>query len=430
MHDPNQNPNQNMQYDTGINVNKQTQTGAIGNSDQWLNSSQVVPQGKVQGQVQGQMQQNVSVQPVYYQPQYVQDNNNNVVGTEEMIQPNPLACYYYYNPMQFPMQQTQEVGPIQNQYYYPSMMTNAVDDNNIILGMNNNKMVRMDRPPSENMMYAQRSSSRIEMDNKSTTTTNASSILSGGVVDNGIDGITTESISRSISPSMSGKLGPSTYTYPGFQQVQTHVPIQQPVPTTSRQQPMIIAQPPIPDTKNKRFTKKQWDINQQNIGIVQSYELVNDNGSHIPRVTTTVWEDENTLCYQVKANGVSVVRRADNDMVNGTKLLNVTKMTRGRRDGILKAEKIRHVVKIGSMHLKGVWIPFDRARLMAEREKIADLLYPLFVRDIEAALRAADHNAMQLQSQSLPHHRENIGRIAVGIRHPAVANDNDKHTST
>lgn len=34
-----------------------------------------------------------------------------------------------------------------------------------------------------------------------------------------------------------------------------------------------------------------------------------------------------------------MVRRADNDMVNGTKLLNVTKMTRGRRDGILKAEK-------------------------------------------------------------------------------------------
>lgn len=30
-------------------------------------------------------------------------------------------------------------------------------------------------------------------------------------------------------------------------------------------------------------------------------------------------------------------------------------MTRGRRDGILKSEKTRHVVKIGPMHLKGVW---------------------------------------------------------------------------
>jgi protein SOK2 len=42
-------------------------------------------------------------------------------------------------------------------------------------------------------------------------------------------------------------------------------------------------------------------------------------------------------------------------MINGTKLLNVAGMTRGRRDGILKSEKMRHVVKIGPMHLKGVW---------------------------------------------------------------------------
>jgi len=45
----------------------------------------------------------------------------------------------------------------------------------------------------------------------------------------------------------------------------------------------------------------------------------------------------------------------DNHMINGTKLLNVAGMTRGRRDGILKSEKMRHVVKIGPMHLKGVW---------------------------------------------------------------------------
>lgn len=45
-------------------------------------------------------------------------------------------------------------------------------------------------------------------------------------------------------------------------------------------------------------------------------------------------------------------------MINGTKLLNVAGMTRGRRDGILKSEKIRHVVKIGPMHLKGVWYVF------------------------------------------------------------------------
>ncbi|KAK9461258.1 transcription regulator HTH, apses-type DNA-binding domain-containing protein, partial [Lipomyces oligophaga] len=105
-----------------------------------------------------------------------------------------------------------------------------------------------------------------------------------------------------------------------------------------------------------------------------------------PRVTTTLWEDEGTLCFQVEAKGVCVARREDNDMVNGTKLLNVAGMTRGRRDGILKSEKQRHVVKVGAMHLKGVWIPYDRALDFANKEKIVDLLYPLFVADIKAFL--------------------------------------------
>ncbi|PVH74822.1 hypothetical protein DL98DRAFT_467265 [Cadophora sp. DSE1049] len=75
-----------------------------------------------------------------------------------------------------------------------------------------------------------------------------------------------------------------------------------------------------------------------------------------PRVTATLWEDEGALCYQVEARGVCVARReADNHMINGTKLLNIAGMTRGRRDGILKSEKIRHVVKIGPMQMKGVW---------------------------------------------------------------------------
>lgn len=48
----------------------------------------------------------------------------------------------------------------------------------------------------------------------------------------------------------------------------------------------------------------------------------------------------------------------DNDMINGTKLLNVAGMSRGKRDGILKNERGRIVVKVGAMHLKGVWYNF------------------------------------------------------------------------
>ncbi|KAK4246759.1 hypothetical protein C7999DRAFT_15133 [Corynascus novoguineensis] len=105
-----------------------------------------------------------------------------------------------------------------------------------------------------------------------------------------------------------------------------------------------------------------------------------------PRVTATLWEDEGSLCFQVEARGICVARREDNSMINGTKLLNVAGMTRGRRDGILKSEKVRHVVKIGPMHLKGVWIPFERALDFANKEKITELLYPLFVHNISNLL--------------------------------------------
>ncbi|KAJ2345615.1 hypothetical protein GGF43_005173 [Coemansia sp. RSA 2618] len=68
-------------------------------------------------------------------------------------------------------------------------------------------------------------------------------------------------------------------------------------------------------------------------------------------------------------------------MINGTKLLNVVGMSRGKRDGILKNEKGRRVVKVGPMHLKGVWIPFDRARFLAEQFKVLEVLFPIFQSD-------------------------------------------------
>ncbi|KAI9299414.1 transcription regulator HTH, apses-type DNA-binding domain-containing protein [Cunninghamella echinulata] len=111
-----------------------------------------------------------------------------------------------------------------------------------------------------------------------------------------------------------------------------------------------------------------------------------------PKLTTTVWEDEGTLCYQVDAKSVCVARRQDNDMINGTKLLNVVGMSRGKRDGILKNEKGRVVVKVGAMHLKGVWITFDRAKDLAAKFKITDLLYPLFTEDPQIFLCPSNIN--------------------------------------
>lgn len=101
-----------------------------------------------------------------------------------------------------------------------------------------------------------------------------------------------------------------------------------------------------------------------------------------PRIATTFWESEKTTCFQVQAHKVVVSRRESDDYVNGTKLLNVTGMTRGKRDGLLKTEKGRVVIRNGPMNLKGVWIPFNRASEIARNEGVDKLLYPLFVNQI------------------------------------------------
>lgn len=102
-----------------------------------------------------------------------------------------------------------------------------------------------------------------------------------------------------------------------------------------------------------------------------------------PRIATTVWDDENTICYQVEAQGILVSRRQDTNYVNGTKLLNLAGMSRGKRDGILKSEKVKTVIKMGTMNLKGVWIPFERASEIARNEGLDELLFPLFVKDLK-----------------------------------------------
>ncbi|KAG1446133.1 hypothetical protein G6F56_009672 [Rhizopus delemar] len=110
-----------------------------------------------------------------------------------------------------------------------------------------------------------------------------------------------------------------------------------------------------------------------------------------PRLTTTLWKDEGTVCYQIDIRGICVARRQDNDMINGTKLLNVTGMSRGKRDGILKNEKGRVVIKAGAMHLKGVWITFERAKTLATQFNVEDVLYPLFVEDPTIFLYSSMH---------------------------------------
>ena len=106
------------------------------------------------------------------------------------------------------------------------------------------------------------------------------------------------------------------------------------------------------------------------------------------KVSTAIWEKEATVCLVVELAGTCVTRRFDNNMINGTKLLNACGITRGRRDGVLKGEITRYVVKIGGMEFKGVWIPYERALKIAEAEGVLDKLYPLFIQNLEPILTA------------------------------------------
>ena len=91
-------------------------------------------------------------------------------------------------------------------------------------------------------------------------------------------------------------------------------------------------------------------------------------------------------------------------------------MTRGKRDGILKTEKIKNVVKVGSMNLKGVWIPFDRAYEIARNEGVDSLLYPLFVKDIKQYFLTKGHklksedDEQEILEEGMTRQREEVRR--------------------
>ncbi|OAL51019.1 hypothetical protein IQ07DRAFT_537378 [Pyrenochaeta sp. DS3sAY3a] len=106
-----------------------------------------------------------------------------------------------------------------------------------------------------------------------------------------------------------------------------------------------------------------------------------------PGITASLWEDEGCLLFKVYINDICVARREDNHMINGSQLLAVAGMTRGQRDEFLETEKVRHVVTIAPIYyLIGTWIPFERALELANKERITERLYPLFVYDIGALL--------------------------------------------
>ncbi|KAH6856682.1 transcription regulator HTH, apses-type DNA-binding domain-containing protein [Chaetomium sp. MPI-CAGE-AT-0009] len=216
-------------------------------------------------------------------------------------------------------------------------------------------------------------------------------------------------------PGQSSSIAPVTTAPPQLKQTMAEPQVKETAPTPSISNP----------SKRKTWAENEHLMEQkvaapQKSSEAQAHKLLPplssletfDAGEHDPTgqaaqpgasgmpFTVNFWEDEATRCFQVSARGFWVTRREDNNMINGTKLLNVAGMTRGRRDGILKSERARHIVKSGSSHLKGIWIPFDRALDMANRERITDMLYPLFVHNVWALLKSFHGDAVPPSPQS------------------------------
>ncbi|CEP11052.1 hypothetical protein [Parasitella parasitica] len=180
--------------------------------------------------------------------------------------------------------------------------------------------------------------------------------------------------------------------------------------------------PPMANDHNSTFDyyHHHHPASHQQFQPLPGYGNYNSNNNVVitsprPKITSNVWEDEGTNCFQVDAKGICVARRQDNDMINGTKLLNVVGMSRGKRDGILKNEKGRVVVKVGAMHLKGVWIPFERARELAAKFKILDVLFPLFADEPSIYLCNPPIGGAQLDPTEMMPSNVNINAAATAV---------------
>jgi hypothetical protein len=139
----------------------------------------------------------------------------------------------------------------------------------------------------------------------------------------------------------------------------------------------------VRDFKRVRILSTQEPVNYND--IYDSTGQTNPYG-HSFFLATGTWENGHMRYFKVSKRGVNVSRREDNNMINATKLLDIGGIPRLRRDEILKAEKIQHVIKTIVPHLQGVWIPYERALGLANEHKITDLVYPLFVHDINYLL--------------------------------------------
>lgn len=111
------------------------------------------------------------------------------------------------------------------------------------------------------------------------------------------------------------------------------------------------------------------------------------------------WLEQEVHCYRLEIGDHKVCRRQDTHFINASKLIKLSSITRGRRDAILRAEKVKYTVRKDQIDFRGVWVPFERARYLAVLVGIYDQVQDLFSYDMECVyqMQAVDGEGEALE---------------------------------
>lgn len=176
----------------------------------------------------------------------------------------------------------------------------------------------------------------------------------------------------------------------------------------------------VPSPLSSQNTESHVEALEAERTLSDPYDPSGQLGPKGPRNVTTRTTWEGTNYFEVEIGPHTVSRREHDDMINATKLFNVADVPRGRRDGILKGERMRHIVTEGPTHLKGVWIPYERALVYANLYRLTTVVHPLFARNIKIFLREPQ---LLAQPGSATHETAQIGVGALEQKHIWGGND-------
>lgn len=141
-------------------------------------------------------------------------------------------------------------------------------------------------------------------------------------------------------------------------------------------------------------------------------------------ISKVYWMEQDTYCYQFELGPHRICRREDTHFINASKLIRLAPMTRGRRDGILRSEKVRYITRKGQTDFKGVWVPFERAKYLAVLANIFSHVQALFSYDMESVYQSLVRQRISGSNETM----ERVWSLQQNGGWRGLKNDNSKTT--